>query len=573
MTAQPNQPDIANPFRIPATLTTRNKRMTNVVMIGGAVALLLIIVAIFVVENAGNSGNSTPNQPTVTTATSAISHENALPGSTDWRITSDTYAAQGEIAGYASAVSVNLGGNVQFAVSTKVAGTAYTVQLFRLGYYQGLGARQVMEIDTQVGQAQGWYVDHTYLANEPDLPPQHCATCISDPHDAFGNHTYLVDAHWHFTQKVTIPTNWVSGIYVALLTTQAHKQSYIPFIVRDDSSHSPYLFQANVATWEAANSWGGTNFAGTWDGTNENVGLRARIVSFNRPYVAGYGAGQLFFAEYNMLRFLEAKGYDVTYTTNVDISAQPRVLTQHASFILAGQDEFWDIGERNAIQSAVKSGMDLLAFAGKEAYKKVRYQADSTGAANRYEVDYRVNEYHDVIDPADPHNTSATMATGVWRGAPINWLENNLFGEDWQNGTTNTFKMPADMQVKSTTSWVFHQTGLHDGNKIVGIVGAYFDTLVYDATTPAHLKIYAASKVSSSGQTANTVLYYPTKQNFVFDAGTADWSFGIDDFSKFSPRVNFTVPTDPRLQQWTVNLLNAVTSPTVYATEAANAHP
>jgi hypothetical protein len=46
----------------------------------------------------------------------------------------------------------------------------------------------------------------------------------------------LFECNWSLSYKLSVPTDWVSGIYLAKLTkTSGGKQSYIIFVVRDDS--------------------------------------------------------------------------------------------------------------------------------------------------------------------------------------------------------------------------------------------------------------------------------------------------------------------------------------------------
>ena len=54
--------------------------------------------------------------------------------------------------GYASLTSVNRGGRIALFVST--ADPTYTIDLFRLGHYGGLGARRVMGTITRAGTLQ-----------------------------------------------------------------------------------------------------------------------------------------------------------------------------------------------------------------------------------------------------------------------------------------------------------------------------------------------------------------------------------------------------------------------------------
>ena len=69
-----------------------------------------------------------------------IQAENARPGTTDWQLQNPSGDNEGsQIEGYASATSVNRGANISFFVRT--TGTSYTIAIYRLGWYGGLGGR------------------------------------------------------------------------------------------------------------------------------------------------------------------------------------------------------------------------------------------------------------------------------------------------------------------------------------------------------------------------------------------------------------------------------------------------
>ena len=60
--------------------------------------------------------------------------------------------ASGVIEGYASLTSVNRGGQIRFFVNT--ADPSYTMDVFRMGYYGGLGARRMLPTITRTGTVQ-----------------------------------------------------------------------------------------------------------------------------------------------------------------------------------------------------------------------------------------------------------------------------------------------------------------------------------------------------------------------------------------------------------------------------------
>jgi hypothetical protein len=125
-----------------------------------------------------------------------ISIENANPGTANWQITSP--ALNREIEGYASLTSVNVGGSISFFVST--AAPSYTMDVFRIGWYGGAGGRQMVATITRSGFVQ-----------------------VTPAADSFGR----FECNWISPYVLTIPTSWVSGVYLVKLTASTGLQSYI----------------------------------------------------------------------------------------------------------------------------------------------------------------------------------------------------------------------------------------------------------------------------------------------------------------------------------------------------------
>ena len=147
----------------------------------------------------------------------AIEKENCLPGTPDsvWDITA---AGDPTIQGFATDISVNVGGTIFFKISTNA--TRYHFDIYRMGYYQGNGARLI----------QGNLTPSASL-------PQNQPACLSNASLGFvdcGN--WAVSASW------TVPSTAVSGIYFAhLIRDDTGGDSHIVFVVRNDASHSDIL--------------------------------------------------------------------------------------------------------------------------------------------------------------------------------------------------------------------------------------------------------------------------------------------------------------------------------------------
>ena len=122
----------------------------------------------------------------------------------------------------------------------------------------------------------------------------------------------------------------MSGVYIArLVRDDTGGASQIPFVVRDDAASSDMLVRTSDATWQAYNKYGGNSLYSC------TVAVPARAtrdaykgafsVSYNRPFdgtiTQDSGRSYLFYAEYQMIRFIERNGYDASYTSQADVAA------------------------------------------------------------------------------------------------------------------------------------------------------------------------------------------------------------------------------------------------------------
>ncbi|HXN22403.1 MAG TPA: N,N-dimethylformamidase beta subunit family domain-containing protein, partial [Candidatus Dormibacteraeota bacterium] len=159
--------------------------------------------------------------PTAMAQSNPIVTENQQPGTSNWQIPWGLSAddVTGQIKGYASATSVNKGQNITFYVSVNFAQT-YTIDVYRMGWYQGLGGRLLQRIGPLNGVRQ--------------------STCPTEPV------TGMIECRWAASYTLATQTTWTSGIYLALLTNAQNYQNYIVFCVRDDNRVAPLLFQQTV---------------------------------------------------------------------------------------------------------------------------------------------------------------------------------------------------------------------------------------------------------------------------------------------------------------------------------------
>jgi hypothetical protein len=448
--------------------------------------------------------------------------ENRQVGTADWLLTNP--ATSREIEGYASATSVNRGDSISLYINTPAS--SFALQVYRMGWYQGLGARLVIGPIELPGVIQAM--------PEMDLL------------------TGLVDCAWInpfvlTTHNANCPDDWISGIYLVKLTeANAGRQSYIIFTVRDELRKADLLMQQSVTTYQAYNNWGGKSLY-KWGSSDQK---RASKVSFNRPYTinpqnpaAAYGMGAGEFIcnvqpnnpdypisnagwEYNMVRWLEREGYDVAYCTNLDVHAQPELLLNYKAWLSVGHDEYWSWQMRNHIEAALDKGIHLGFFSANTAYWQVRFESsEASGQVERIMVCYK-SASRDPVTKTDQH---VHLTTCQWREEPVCRPEAGLIGVMYTADPVDS-----DIVITNSRHWLFKGTGLSDGSRLPGLLGYEVDC-VYDSP-PGNIEILAESpwtKLNDENEqgTAHMVLYMTHKKALVFATGTIQWSWGLDDFN------------------------------------------
>ena len=360
----------------------------------------VIILAIFVLFN-----QLTSSSPAVFAApdecgdpgNNEIVAENCLTGnpSSEWDISG---AGDLTIQGFATDISVDQGGTIEFKVDT--GATDYRLDIYRLGYYNGDGARFITTFDPS--------------ATLPQIQP----ACLFDGTDDVN----LVDCgNWDVSASWTVPTDATSGIYIAKLVREdgTTGASHITFIVRDDDGDSDLLFQTSDTTWQAYNRYGGYSL---YDGPGH-----AHKVSYNRPFTTRDAPTEdwLFNAEYPMVRWLERNGYDVSYFTNVDSDRYGSEILEHQVFLSVGHDEYWSAGQRANVEAARDAGVHLAFFSGNEIYWKTRWEpstADGESTDHRTLVSYKEgdaqgSEHYDCLGNFDC-DPDPTVWTGLLAAKP-----------------------------------------------------------------------------------------------------------------------------------------------------------
>ncbi|MBP3960774.1 hypothetical protein J8F10_36600 [Gemmata sp. G18] len=478
---------------------------------------------------AGAPGGLVPPVSGAERRKTVVAAENEKPGTSDWQLTYVKFDAKAKyrqslIEGYCTRTSVAAGEKIAFCVSTDPA-SAFTIDIYRLGYYGGTGGRLMKSIPGLAGRPQPVPVVGAKRLRECQWEP--CAT-------------------------LEVPKDWFSGVYLAKLSATKHRyQSYCTFIVRDDRP-ADICFQCSTNTWQAYNKWPETHSLYDNDRPDKKPLVSGVRVSFDRPYAKypqvtdnplSLGSGEFLLFEFPFAYWLEQHGYDVTYCANEDVHNSLETVTRRKAFLSVGHDEYWSRRQYDNCLEAVRRGVNFGFFSGNSCCFVVPMLESGTKVPNR--VIERVGRYGGIRPGEEP------WMADLPEEAPN---ESALIGAQ----TVTPFNGSGDWTCTKPEHWIFAGTGMKKGDKIPGLVGWEFHG---DPAKIAGLEVVAAGTTLTGGEAEShyeATIYSGPKGNTVFNASTIFWSQGLSaPPGHWLPYVHNGRPHGPdaRVQGITANLL------------------
>ncbi|HEY0638699.1 MAG TPA: DUF4082 domain-containing protein [Pseudonocardiaceae bacterium] len=504
-------------------------------------ALVAVVLPVLVAPPAVAGPCDPPNN--------AIVCENSKPGTAreNWWIESP----YGDIEGFATQNSVRPGQRLDFKVKTPSSN--WEVDILRLGYYQGLGARLITTVD---------------------------GTPRSQPQCAYDGTVGLVDCgNWTTNAGWTLPVTTPPGFYIANFIREdgTPGASQYPFVVRATTENAGIVVQTSDQTWQAYNKYGdrpGINEFSTYEGGfSGSPDGRAFKVSYNRPY-RNSGTASFLNAEYPLVRFLERNGYDVNYVSGIDVTREPTLLRTHKVYVSSGHDEYVNATQRANVEAARAAGVNMMFMSGNEWFWKTRFENSIDGSNTPYRTMACYKETKTApVRKLDP----SPEWTGTWRdgrlsppydaGRPENAITGTLFRVNGyrddamqvpaQYGRNRFWRNTSIATATTTTTLVKGSLGYEwnedpdNGFRPAGAVPLSDTTITVD---DGQLLLDEGWLYGGGPANHKMVLYRDqTSRALVWGAGTVQWSWGLDA-THLNP-IGQNPPADIRIQQATVNLL------------------
>ncbi|MEV1006600.1 N,N-dimethylformamidase beta subunit family domain-containing protein [Streptomyces sp. NPDC049881] len=432
----------------------------------------------------------------------------AVPGQPAGPDTADDVNCQ--IKGFVSDGAVAPGEPLDFRVTVNPP-QEFTIDVYRIGHFDGAGARLLLRSPKLMG-----------IRQPPPMVAGRAVSCH----------------HWWLSWRTQVPADWQPGAYVAVLTTADGRfRSHVPFTVRDDRPADLLLVLPDV-TWQAYNLFPedgrhGASLYHAWDAGGRLLGESeaSTAVCFDRPY-AGAGlplhAGHV----YDVIRWAEREGYDLAYATARDLHAGRVDPARYRGMVFPGHDEYWSVPMRRAAERARDEGTSLVFLSANTMYWQVTLGPLPAGDPDRL---------------LTCRKRQGPGRAVLWRdqGAP----EQTLMGIQY----TGRVPRPQPLIARNTGHWLWQGTGVTEAEELPGLVAGEADRYYPRTPLPEHderVLLAHSPYQDDSGvrRHQETSLYRAPSGAWVFASGTFAWS----------PALGRPGHTDARIQRATANLLDRV---------------
>ena len=300
-----------------------------------------------------------------------VKDENAKPGvkmtAAEWK-TLDLSAAEGS-ALWLNQTAVSCGATVDIHAalytsnSTPISDVPRTFAAWRIGYYNGAGAREVWR-------------------SSPIKLKKRSASISREA-------TRYTEADWPTTTTFTVGSNWTPGFYLIIsFSAFGQIENAAPLIVRSPIGSSKLVVMQSFLTWQMYNSFGGrSGYLGPGKDGNTDEDERSRLVSFDRPLV-GSGSYSIQRDAIPFIQFVEKQGINVDEESDLDINQWPSITTKYAGVIIGGHAEYFTHRMFETFIAARNNGTNIAILGGNTAYWQTRLEPSKYGP-DRHAIMYR----------------------------------------------------------------------------------------------------------------------------------------------------------------------------------------
>jgi hypothetical protein len=199
---------------------------------------------------------------------------------------------------------------------------------------------------------------------------------------------------------------------------------------------------------------------------------------------------------------------------------------------------------RNHVEIARNSGTHLAFFSANTCYWQIRFEDNLRTMVSHKETALATDPIAADGNPLNDH-----LTTTLWRNVPVSRAEEALIGVMYVASPVD-----GDIVIDNPAHWVFANTNLQRGDRLVGLLGYEVDAITGAASPPNRERLAHSPYETDDGETgfSDMTLYTMPNGTLVFATGSIQWSWGLDAFGP-SSRGN---RVSPAAQQITRNVLD-----------------
>ena len=359
-----------------------------------------------------------------------VKEENKKPGvkmnAGDWK-NLDLYAVEGS-ALWLNQTSVSCGAKVDIhsalytSNSTPPTNVPRTFAAWRIGYYNGAGAREVWR-------------------SQPFKLKRGKATTVK-------NAARTTEANWPVVTSFTVGDNWTPGFYLIIsFSAFGQIENFAPLVVRSPVGSSKLVMMNSFMTWEMYNSFGGRSaYFGPGKDGNTDTNERSRVVSFDRPML-GSGSYAIQRDAIPFIQFVEKEGINVDEESDLDINQWPSITTKYAAVIVGGHAEYFTNRMFNTLIADRNLGTNIAIFGGNTAYWQTRLEP------SKYGPDRHLVMYRNASEDPDTNLSQITIEFGNKRlNTPPSLISGEQTSAVHVYGTLLPVKIPLWLHVSTSAT-------------------------------------------------------------------------------------------------------------------------
>jgi len=190
----------------------------------------------------------------------------------------------------------------------------------------------------------------------------------------------LNGCNWATDFTISVPNDWQSGLYDAVLESPFGHRYHVIFVVNPAAASAPLAVLLPTNTYNAYNYWAGHNQY-AFQGLTQSQGGKQRIYTFLRPSTSTVVdppamISHTLYPDLFLLNWLTANGFTFDLYHDGDLNLDGSWLSEYKALVLATHPEYWTDSMVANVGTYMSNGGILVCTGGNAFYERVSFSGD-----------------------------------------------------------------------------------------------------------------------------------------------------------------------------------------------------